>query len=637
MGAVISRRNFVRTMAIAGVGAAVFGMTGCGSPQQAESSLQSGTFTGSGHGKFGPVAVELSFDGTSITDAKVVSHEETPSISEMAINTIPQQIVEYQSLDIDAVSGATLTSTAILAAAHQAIEEAGGDPDDFTGNREPVEPSTEVKDINADIVIVGCGAAGTAAAVTAARLGAKKVVVLEKSCAIGGNSIVSAGFIKYTSAPEDLREEMTPAYEERLASDLAQAPEIMPEDHYNELMKLYNEWKESGSTKVFDCKYLSALQSTINGEGDYPVKFESAETIETFLDWMLAEDFEFAHLSGMLGTPWPRYTHPNNEILGRGYYSFYNQQIEDNAYPIEIYLNTPASELIVENDVVVGAKAQDTAGVTYNVYGERGVILATGGFSGNSDMLRQYNETWPFEEGEAIRTTNCFGHDGDGIVMGQAVGAAIGNMSILNSFPFADVQNSTDETTVGDDVDCLLVNKEGKRFMNENLPRDPMTAEIMKQTDQVMYIISDADTSHVTDGVNRYGHSCQSMVDQGQLYMADTIEGLAEAMGVDVDAFKVTVDRYNEIARSGEDPDFGRTYFSEESPIETPPFYASPRTWAMHITSGGLEVDRDAGYQVLDEEGNPIEGLYAAGEVADGSFGNGSQGEGFKVATFLFS
>ncbi len=635
----LTRRGFVKTMSVAGVSMAIFGLSGCAPKETGKQGtlFNEGVYRASSVGKFGPIELELTFSKDAITNVEIVKHEESAFISDTALETIPKAIVEHQSLDIDVITGASLTSMAIINAASDCVKQAGAKPSDLEGNYEKPAASTETQAIDAEVVIIGAGAAGMAAAVTAARLGAKKVAVFEKSCTIGGNSLVSAGFIKHTNAPEELREEMTESYNKRLLSDLEQAPAVMPNDHYEELSKAYEQWKASGSTKVFDCTYLSALQSTINGEGQYPVKYEAAQTIETLLNWMLSEGFEFSPLSGMVGTPWPRYTHPAEDVLGHGYYLFYNRLIEREQYPIEIHLNTPATKLIVENGRVCGAEAVDSTGCVYQARANKGVIIATGGFSGNADLLRKHNTKWPFKDGVAIPTTNCYGHTGDGIELGTSVGAAVAHMDLLMSFPFADCKNSSDETTVGDDVDCLIVNKEGKRFMSENLPRDVMTKNIMEQPDEMMFILSDADTSHVENGMNRYGHSIQSLADQGQLHTADTLEELAQAMGCDPAVLTATVKRYNEIVKNQHDPDFNRTLFTSSSAIENPPFFASPRTWAMHITGGGIVVDRDNGYCVLNEAGEKIPGLFAAGETVDGSFGNGSQGEGFKVATALFA
>lgn len=138
-------------------------------------------------------------------------------------------------------------------------------------------------------------------------------------------------------------------------------------------------------------------------------------------------------------------------------------------------------------DAVVGLVAVGEDGTTYNIRTSQGVVLATGGFSGNPDMLREYNQIWNWSDTQAIPTTNCYGHDGDGITMGLSVGCGLALMHLQMPFPFADCQNATDETTVGDDIDCVIVNKEGKRFMDEVLDRYTMTENIMAQPDQMMF------------------------------------------------------------------------------------------------------------------------------------------------------
>ncbi|MBS5477399.1 MAG: FAD-dependent oxidoreductase, partial [Coriobacteriia bacterium] len=491
-------------------------------------------------------------------------------------------------------------------------------------------------ELEADVVIVGAGASGMVAAISAARMGASKVILLEKSCNVGGNALVSGGYLEYVNAPDELREDMTPSYEAELADELAQAPDYLPAEDLEKLMAEYEAWKESGSTKVFDSIYLHALQYALQGEGSYDEMLKTAENIAALDEWLVSEDFGFKSLCGIVGYSWPRWTSPKQGVCGQGYFTFYADEIERNAYPVEIYLNTPATELIVEDGTVAGVVAQGEDGTTYRVRGAQGVILATGGFSGSPDMLREYNTMWPFKEDEYIPTTNCYGHTGDGITMGLAAGGTVALMDVQMPFPMADCKNWTDETTVGDDVDCVIVNKEGKRFMNEVLDRYTMTENIMAQTDQMMFMVTDADTCRVDGENNRYGHSLQRLIDQGQLYRADTLEELAEQMGCDPAVLVDTVERYNEAARSGEDPEFGRTTFSELSPVEKAPFYASPRTWAMHITVGGLVVDIHDGYKVLDEAGQPIPGLRAIGETIVGSCGIGVQGEGLAVAKAMF-
>ncbi|WP_180326593.1 FAD-dependent oxidoreductase [Raoultibacter phocaeensis] len=635
----ISRRSFLAGAAIAGVNIALFGLAGCAPKASAGSEngqFKAGTYTGVGQGKFAPITVEVAFSETSIESVTVVDHEETKYISDTALETVPAAIVEHQSLGVDAIAGATLTSTAIVAACEECVKQAGGSASKLKGNYEKPAPSTEVIELEADVVIVGAGASGTVAAVNAARLGASKVIVLEKSCNVGGNALVSGGYLEYVFAPDDLREDMTDNFTAELEANLAAAPEIMPAADLAKLTADVEAWRATGSTKVFDSVELHALQYALQGEGAYADMIISCQHIAELDEWLETSGFDFKPLVGIVGYSWPRWTSSVNGTCGQGYFEFYTDMIEQNDYPVEIYLNTPAHELISEGAQVTGVVAQGADGTTYRVTGAKGVILATGGFSGNPDMLREYNTQWDWDPKQIIPTTNAFGHTGDGITMALSVGAATAAMDTQMPFPFADCKNSTDETTVGDDIDCPIVNKEGKRFMNEVLDRFTMTEHIMAQPDQMMFMISDKDTCWIDGEVNRYGRNVENLINQGQLYRADTLEELAGLMGCDPTTFTAEIERYNEIARSGEDPDFGRTNFTEHSPIENPPFYASPRTWAMHITVGGVLVDSGYDYTVLDEDGNRIEGLHAIGETTLGSCGIGVQGEGYAIAQALF-
>ncbi len=637
----LTRRGFVAG-SVAGISAAVFGVAqthAWAAPMSADgdTSYTPGTYTASEPGKFGPVNVEVTFTEHAIESVTIGENEETAGITDTAFATIPAAIVEHQTLDVDMVTGATLTSHAILAAVSDCVEQAGGSPASLEGNWEKPAPTTEVTRLEGDVVIVGAGASGMVAAISAARFGAKKVILLEKSCNVGGNALVSGGYLEYVHAPDELREDMTPSYEAELESDMAQAAEYMPAEDLAKLQADYDAWKASGSAKTFDSIYLHALQYVMQGEGTWDEMLKCAENIDELDAWLEEEGFQFKDLCGIVGYSWPRWTSSKEGKCGQGYFSFYEQEIERNDYPIEIHLNVAASELISEGGAVVGVRARSTDGSEYEARGARGVILACGGFSGSPDMLRTYNTMWPFEEDEYIPTTNCYGHTGDGITMGLAVGATVDLMDVQMPFPMSDCKNATDETTVGDDVDCVIVNKEGKRFMNEVMDRYSMTEAIMAQTDQMMYMVTDADTCRVQGDVNRYGHSLKNLQDQGQLFVADTLEELAGKIGCDPEVLTDTIERYNDFARAGQDDEFGRSTFSENSPVVNPPFYASPRTWAMHITVGGLVADIHDGYKVLDKDGAPIEGLRAVGETIVGSCGIGVMGEGLAVAKALFA
>lgn len=475
------------------------------------------------------------------------------------------------------------------------------------------------------------------AAIGAAQAGASKVIVLEKGSNVGGNALVSGGYLEYVNAPAELRVPMSDELTRQLESDLANpiAAEIPPE----ELAKIkdrYAAWQASGDTTLFDCEELMALQECLlYGADGYYGSLDFAQCVSAFDAFLDENGFAWKPCIGIVGYPWPHWSAPDDGVCGQGYFNFFDKQIAEHGYPVEIMLNTPVTELLKEGDAVVGFTAVAEDGTTYHVRASRGALLATGGFSGNPDMLREYNTMWPWDENTPLPTTNVYGHHGDGIKLALEEGAEVALMDSLMMFPFADVKNGCDETTVGADTDCLLVNANGERFIDETLDRYTMTEALMQQPDEVLFLISDRDTSRVEGDYSYYGRSIQRLLDQGQLFRADTLEELADQMGCDRNTFAATVERYNEIARNGEDPDFGRMIFTPDSPIENPPFYASPRTWAAHITEGGVVTDETS--QVLREDGTPIEGLYAAGEVTVGMSGVSSMALGYACGSGVFS
>lgn len=636
-GTPMSRRTFMKTATIAGVSIAVFGLSGCApaATSEQQTSFTAGTYTASAQGKFAPVTVEMTFESDSIASAKVAKHEETEYISDRAIEEIPALIAEHQTLNLDTITGATLTSMAILTAAEDCVKQAGGDAKALKANYEAPAKSTEVVDLEADVVVAGAGASGMAAAVCCAQRGAK-VIVVEKSCNIGGNGLVCGGYLEYPETPVELRPIMTDAQKAEVDAKIAAAEQsAIPATYLDELKQQWADWLASGETRCFDSTILESVEYNLPDCEDFDNSHQVTVREKEFGDWLVDSGFKFKEAVGIVGYPWPRWAVPAEGRCGQSYFQFYDKAIQ-NGCDVQVMLTTPATELITEGDAVVGLVAVGEDGTTYNIRTSQGVVLATGGFSGNPDMLREYNQIWNWSDTQAIPTTNCYGHDGDGITMGLSVGCGLALMHLQMPFPFADCQNATDETTVGDDIDCVIVNKEGKRFMDEVLDRYTMTENIMAQPDQMMFMISDADTSRVEGDKNRYGRDMQNLIDQKQLYVADTIEELAEQIGCDPQTLKATIDRYNEIARAKEDPDFGRTVFSDLSPIENAPFYASPRTWAMHITTGGITTDVVGGYRALREDGTVIEGLRALGECACGMAGVAVMSQGLALAKDMF-
>lgn len=340
---------------------------------------------------------------------------------------------------------------------------------------------------------------------------------------------------------------------------------------------------------------------------------------------------EWKELHGIAGFPWPRWSAPVDGRCGEGYYDLFCKGIDEEELPITLITLTAAEELIVEDGKVRGVVGTCDDGSVYRISSERGVILATGGYSGNPDMLKEYNTYWKWDADTVIPTTNAYGHTGDGITMALAAGAQTAYMEKPMMFPYADQKGYSTETIVGNTGDCLLVNAEGKRFVDESASRFDISAAIMEQTDSKAFLISDATNCLVKDGLGPFGADVEFLLANGQLYRADSI---AEQMKMDPAALEETIEKYNGYAEKSVDDDFGRTVFTETAPIKEAPFYSSPRTWAAHITLGGIVVNDD--YQALDAAGNPIDGLYYVGELATERSGVASMCTGLYAARVIY-
>ena len=302
----------------------------------------------------------------------------------------------------------------------------------------------------------------------------------------------------------------------------------------------------------------------------------------------------------------------------------------------KLVIDLDSYELIVDGKAVVGASGQCADGTTYRVMADRGVILATGGYSGNPDLLKKYNEMWPWDESTVIPTTNSYGHTGDGHVLAEGLGAELKNMGRQMVFPIADSIDYSTETIVGNAGLGLFVNVNGERFINESLDRFALSAAVMKQPEEKLFIISDALNSGLVNGYNEQGYSADKLIEESKLFRADSIEELAQMIGADPSVLAKAVDDYNAIARGDvADTVFGRENMSEKDAIVEAPFYASPRTWAAHVTIGGVSVGPD--YQALTADGAGIEGLYVVGECSDGNSGVSSMSTGLSCVNQMLA
>ena len=644
-GMYLGRRKFV-VLGAAAAGTMLFGLGGCTPTAQtgaadAAPSYQAGTYTAAATGKKGPVNIAVTFSDDAIETIEILDNYETPRISERAFTDIPEQILEHQSLQVDTITGATLASMAVINGVKDCVSQAGGDVAALE-QAPGTEKSTETVEIDADVVVLGAGAAGMGTAMACSQKGLN-VVVMEKCGNVGGNCLVSGGMMRWIGAPSELRATNTEGLEEYYEATLAKAEQLgFPADLIATVRAQHDEWYATGTDKVFDSAEWTNIAALVSlgipafDETAYRSCSEyNAESI-VLLNWLSDEmPIEFKPLTGIAGFPWPNWAQPTVGENGEGYFRAFDEYLEANGNPIEFLFQTPAEEILMDGGRAVGARGVCADGTTYLVSAAKAVVIATGGFSGSAELLKEHDDGWGFASMDVIPTTNNFGHTGDGVVMGLAAGATfMDNVPNIMCLPFVNAVDFSVESMVGNTGNALMLNKEGKRFVNETLGRNEIAHAQIEQTDQMCYLISDANNSGIEGGRNMFGIDVQQLLDNDKLFTADTLEELAAAIAIDPATFVASVEQYNEMAATKNDPDFGRSLFDETSPITTAPFYAFPCHWGVHITCGGLNYNPE-NYALTDKDGKDIPGLFGVGEVIPTTGGIMTMGNGLVVADVL--
>ena len=570
-----------------------------------------GTYTATAQGNNGPVTVSVTFSADAITDVTVVEHSETAGLSDRPIAEIPAAIVENQSLAVDTVSGATNSSNAILTAVADCVAQAGGDVEALKAVAVEKAP---VEDVEAtyDVVVLGGGGAGLTASITAAQNGAK-VILVEKAGSLGGNTLIAGQGFNACDPERQANTEMS----EALLGELKSYLDLDPADFgaFAEVLETVkgqiNDYIASGSTTLFDSPELHMLHTYMGGKRtglDGTVIEPDLELARTFatnaldaLEWAESIGAQWNDTtSTILGAMWPR----SHGLANGNVITILTDAAKANG--VEIVTDTRANELIVENGKVVGVKATTSEGANVTLHANSGVVLATGGFSANAPMVVEYNNYWPGLS-DTMPSTNAPTITGDGIVMAKAVGADLVGMGFAQLMPSSHpVDGSLFSGIWGSAETQVFVNKEGKRYVNEYAERDVLSKAALAQTDGIFYIICDNKIAKNAD--------VSGMEAKGNVVVADTLEELAEKLGIPADTFVETIERYNSFVDAQKDDDFGKPLFGEK--IDEAPFVATPRSPSLHHTMGGVKIDTNT--HVISTEGNVIDGLYAAGEVTGG-------------------
>ena len=617
-------KKSVSALAMAAVIAVSLFGYGCGAKPASTSSDAgvSGDFTGTAKGFGGDVSVTLTLTDGAITGCTAEGKDETQGVGSQAIAKMPGEIAESGSIAVDGVSGATITSTAIKEAAAAALTAAGLNPDDYKTAVEN-DASAEDSTVDADVVVVGAGGAGMTAAITAAAEG-KSVVILESQSMVGGNSVRATGGMNAgKTVYQDENEFGESAGVEKTLKTAAE--KYADNETITALAKTVSEqWAayQANPTGYFDSVELMELDTMIGGKG-----INDPELVETLcansadaIDWLDEHGITLHNVSSFGGASVKRIHRPVNaegKTVSVGSYMIPLLQENCEKAGVKMMLDTTATEILTDaNGAAVGVKATGASGETVTV-NAKAVVLATGGFGANLDMVVKYKP-----ELKGFMTTNAPGIQGQGIEMAQAIGAATVDMDQIQIHPTVEANTAAliTEGLRGDGA--ILINEEGQRFIDEVGTRDVVSAAEIAQTGSYSWLVVDqamADASSVIQGYIKKGYTVTGA----------TYEELGKAMGVDAAAFAETMEKWNGYVEAKNDPDFGRTSFA--NPLNTAPYYAVKVTAGVHHTMGGLKIN--ANTEVLNEKGEVIPGLFAAGEVTGGVHGANRLG-GNAVADF---
>ena len=538
------------------------------------------TTVGVGQGIDGDVVVQVTADETTIYSIEVLEQNETPGIGSVACEMLPGQMVDANSILVDDIAGATITSSAIKTAVKAALASAGLDTAVFEVEQTAAEAGEKTPvTLDYDVVIVGAGGAGLTAAVRAKQEGAN-VLVLEKMPMVGGNSLKASGGMNCAGT------------------------------------------KFQEAQGITDSGVQEFIEDTMNGGhqlNDLALVTTMAENSSDAVDWLESIGAPLPKVAATGGTT-HKYLHSPEDGSPVGSYLVEKLNAEAQKQGIEIMLNTTATEILMNDGAAVGVKAEDAKNVyTINA---GAVILATGGFGANFDMMCSYDPSLA----NAV-TTNHPGATGDGILMAEAVGAATVDMEQIQLHPTVYQETSTLVSEKMRSLGAILVNQSGKRFTNDLSTRDAVSAAELEQEGGYAYIIFDQNLVDQNASAEDYIH--KGMACEGATY-----EELAKNMGLDEEGianFQETMEVWNQAVANGVDEEFGRNN-GMDADLSTAPFYAIRIAPGIHHTMGGIKIDTDT--EVIDTNGDVIPGLYAAGETTGGVHGGNRIG-GNAVCDFV--
>jgi flavocytochrome c len=654
-------------------------------PPVSEEKLINGSFEGTAAGMQGPIKANITVKDSKITDIIFTENSETQNVTIVAFERIPKQIIENQSLSVDAVTGATLSSFGIINAVTDAAKAAGLDVDALKANKAAASPK-EPQVWDTDVLVMGGGGAGLTAAISAAEEGAN-VILIEKGSVLGGNTMMAGAAYNAVDTEAQGVMILTKSQKATLDEYLALEPtdsslkfDIYPEweevlkELKDDINKFYaaNLGKEAGvDMPGFDSValhmwhiYTGGLRQLTNGEWIAPelhlARSLASNSLNSF-KWMgeiglnasYGAEATYGGYPGtgtVLGAMWPR-TH--SFMSGAERIPHLEKIAKEKG--VTIYTETKGTEVLVDSSgKVVGAKAEQADGTQITVNTSKGVVLATGGYCANPAMVKQYDQYWGDDLSDRTLSTNMGTNKGDGIIMAQAVGADVTGMEVAQMMPSSSpVKGTMTDGIWADAAEQIWIDGNGNRFVNEYAERDVLAKASLALEDGIFYIIyagrGDVGNPEQLIKGTEYNERVAAMVEGGHIWYGETLAELAEATKTKAagaapayteEQLRATIEKYNSYVAAQKDDEFGKEVLAGAIDLdyieatEGVGICISPRKSSLHHTMGGVVIDTET--HVINTEGNIIPGLWAAGEVTGGIHGGNRLGGNAIADIFTF-
>ena len=537
------------------------------------------TAEGTGVGKHGDITVAVTFDAGKIQDIKIVKNAENPILAKKVFTDLKDQVVAFSSTDVDLVSGATFSAKGFIDAVNDAAKKAGVTL--AKADKKALKKAARElpKTSNYDVVVIGAGGAGFSAAITARNAGAN-VVLLEKMPAVGGNSLISGA-------------------EMNVAKNWAQ-PKLGINDDSPELhaQDTFKGGDGKGDMKVINVMTHEALDAAKWCRDYLGVRFEDDNLF-----------FFGGHSRKRALIP---VGHTGTEFIAKF-------QAKADELGIPVITNMKAEELIKDKDGrVVGVKAtMDGSEYTFNAKG--GVVLATGGFGANPEMVKKYNP----KIDERFKTTDAPGTTGEALYMAERAGAQLVNMGYIQTYPICDPISGAIELIADARFDgAIMLNQEGKRFVEELQRRDVLSEAILNQTGQYCWVLWNDNIGKISNTVKAHANEYEAFTKQGIMTTCDDLKCIADFTKIPFDQLQKTVKRVSDMAGKGNDKDFNHRAGLMD--MQQGKYYVIKAVPSTHHTMGGVRINEKA--EALTAEGKVIPGLWAAGEVTGVTHGTNRLG-----------